>query len=617
MKYDSSIMDIMENSIHQINENYNKPLRLNIIAKQNFLSPATYSRYFLEFTHQKFSDYVNYIRVEHAKKDLIFSDLPLTEIALEHGFSNSSVFSKLFKQYTNLSPSDYRKQKRTSSLHTYKENQTITLNIDHSFAPSETFKKNWLFAINTGEANFLLNPDFQQQILLLKNKLDFKYVRFWDIFSLNIFSGDINDSLHMNFNYIDDVLDFLTKNEILPWIDLTKTSDPQILDISNALPAPQSSKQNIPYKYFMVIYEKLFRHWISRYGSEKVSQWRFEYWFHYSNDHDTISQFAQNFYAVKQLLKKLIPEAQLGTFGSSLHSRYDILDKLLDVLSSQSLPDFFSIYCFPYQNTPNNIPQKMEQSRFTQTCITLIKTLLQKHHINEAIPFYISEWNMTISPRNAINDSSVSATILLDNIEETLDHPYPIVYYHASDLAVARQDKLPMVFGGTGILTKNALFKPTFFALSFYKKLSPYIVTHGPGYIVTTDLADRYDFLLFNSLSLPKTYYTKKEYEITNDFVALECFAGNTLSFSIHLKTSCAHYHQRTNLLSSNETDLLGHLKKLGHIEQPSVDDIEYLQHTACPQLSITYHNIKNNRLHISQTLNPHDICFISLTPSE
>ena len=68
MKNKTQITEIMENSIHLINEQYNQPLHLNTIARQNFMSPATYSRYFFELTQCSFSDYINHLRVEHAKK---------------------------------------------------------------------------------------------------------------------------------------------------------------------------------------------------------------------------------------------------------------------------------------------------------------------------------------------------------------------------------------------------------------------------------------------------------------------------------------------------------------------------------------------------------------------
>ena len=76
MKRPSEITEIMENSIHLINERYKQQLHLNIIARENYMSPATYSRYFFQFTQCSFTDYINRLRVEHAKKDLITSEHP-------------------------------------------------------------------------------------------------------------------------------------------------------------------------------------------------------------------------------------------------------------------------------------------------------------------------------------------------------------------------------------------------------------------------------------------------------------------------------------------------------------------------------------------------------------
>ena len=132
MKRESQIIEIMENSIHLINEQYNQPLHLNIIAKQNFMSPATYSRYFFELTQCSFSDYVNKLRVNHAKKDLIYTDNSLTRIALEHGFSNSSVFSKTFRHYTKVSPSNYRKTHKSRLKPEKHQNILTKLNISAS-----------------------------------------------------------------------------------------------------------------------------------------------------------------------------------------------------------------------------------------------------------------------------------------------------------------------------------------------------------------------------------------------------------------------------------------------------------------------------------------------------
>ena len=49
------------------------------------------------------------VRIQEAKQMLTTSDDPVTEIAEKCGFDSGSYFSKIFKQYTSLTPTEYRK----------------------------------------------------------------------------------------------------------------------------------------------------------------------------------------------------------------------------------------------------------------------------------------------------------------------------------------------------------------------------------------------------------------------------------------------------------------------------------------------------------------------------
>ncbi len=57
----------------------------------------------------QYSDLVKSIRLELAKTYLSSSELSLTEIAFLLGYAEQSAFSRAFKQWENMSPSDYRK----------------------------------------------------------------------------------------------------------------------------------------------------------------------------------------------------------------------------------------------------------------------------------------------------------------------------------------------------------------------------------------------------------------------------------------------------------------------------------------------------------------------------
>lgn len=56
-----------------------------------------------------FNDYLNNLRIEHAKELLISLDLRVQEIALQVGYLNVNSFIRMFKRASGLTPGEYRK----------------------------------------------------------------------------------------------------------------------------------------------------------------------------------------------------------------------------------------------------------------------------------------------------------------------------------------------------------------------------------------------------------------------------------------------------------------------------------------------------------------------------
>lgn len=94
-----------------ISENYAKKLSLNFLAEKFNYSPAYLSRAFKEVTGFNFVEYKNNIRIKEASKLLQQSNLSVTEIAGQVGFNNITHFGRIFKEFTDLSPLEYRKVK--------------------------------------------------------------------------------------------------------------------------------------------------------------------------------------------------------------------------------------------------------------------------------------------------------------------------------------------------------------------------------------------------------------------------------------------------------------------------------------------------------------------------
>lgn len=95
-----------------IQENYYQKISLEEIASSAMISTREALRCFQSNIHETPFEYLISYRVEMAKKLLKASNLSVTEIALQTGFSNSAYFSKIFKRSCHMTPLAYRKEVR-------------------------------------------------------------------------------------------------------------------------------------------------------------------------------------------------------------------------------------------------------------------------------------------------------------------------------------------------------------------------------------------------------------------------------------------------------------------------------------------------------------------------
>lgn len=63
---------------------------------------------------QSFNDYINKKRVQFAQHLIKTSTLPLLTIALDSGFNSKATFNRVFKDQSGLTPSQYKRQEKTS-----------------------------------------------------------------------------------------------------------------------------------------------------------------------------------------------------------------------------------------------------------------------------------------------------------------------------------------------------------------------------------------------------------------------------------------------------------------------------------------------------------------------
>ncbi len=99
----------VEKALNYIYSNYEKPLQVGGIANHVSLSRYYFSRIFKKETGRSPNECLAEVRINAAKKLLSEKDFPISEIAEKCGFTNTSHFSRFFREKTGQSPASFRK----------------------------------------------------------------------------------------------------------------------------------------------------------------------------------------------------------------------------------------------------------------------------------------------------------------------------------------------------------------------------------------------------------------------------------------------------------------------------------------------------------------------------
>lgn len=93
-----------------IAQNIDQDLSREAVAEQVFMHPDHLTRLFKKEMGCSVADYVIMERIKLAKELLSQTNIPISSISLSVGYSNFSYFTKLFKRYVELGPTEYRSQ---------------------------------------------------------------------------------------------------------------------------------------------------------------------------------------------------------------------------------------------------------------------------------------------------------------------------------------------------------------------------------------------------------------------------------------------------------------------------------------------------------------------------
>ncbi len=105
-----SIKLILRKAVEYLHEHYHEPITLNEVAEHTLVSTYYISRMFKKEMGKNFVDYLNELRIEKAKELLKDVRLKTYEVAEKVGIPDAHYFSRLFKKYVGMTPTEFREQ---------------------------------------------------------------------------------------------------------------------------------------------------------------------------------------------------------------------------------------------------------------------------------------------------------------------------------------------------------------------------------------------------------------------------------------------------------------------------------------------------------------------------
>lgn len=102
--------------VKYIHQHFHIDISIDQLAESAHISVSALERRFKKFLAKTPKQFIREVRLEHARKKLVETNLPIAEVAYQSGFSDHSYFSRHFKLMFNELPSTLRANTRKSAL---------------------------------------------------------------------------------------------------------------------------------------------------------------------------------------------------------------------------------------------------------------------------------------------------------------------------------------------------------------------------------------------------------------------------------------------------------------------------------------------------------------------
>ena len=646
---ESKHFKILRRIVDYIESNYDKNLTLTDVAEAFGYTPQYFSSFFSKHMNQTFQSYYDSMRINKNFSLLESSDYPLEEVATKAGFYDYRSYIRAFKNIYKVTPNEYRKgkllqkglqkdfqfdtkhyldvifNKKIEDIEKMAATIDNIIDLDISFKDKITdIKKSFLRLAMIGRASDLLRSSTRTIIKRTQEEIGFEYLRFHGIFSddMHLYRRFVNGEESYSFVFVDEVLDFLKSVNLKPFLelsfmprDLARNKDKVVYESKFISSAP------IDINDWLKLVRIFFRHIIDKYGFEEVVTWPISIWsepdstdyaFGFKDDLEFYKFYKETYC----LIKSISPRLQVGSPSLIPFASWapDWDKRFLSFCNTNDCyPDFLSIIY--YANDFDFFITGKRVERISKDPDNLSKYIdyIKNNFFYMGQKIYLTQWNLTSSQRNYLNDTIYSSCYLTKNILENMDRLESFAKWSMTDFLDEAQIPNKTYHGGVGIFTYNGIAKAPYQALRFLSRLGHELLAKGNGYYVTKE-GDRLQIILYNyehycDLYADGEYFTLKEHSRYDPFLMNKCnkyrIQINNLNYDYaRIKTS------RITRESGSSYDIY---ESMTHLEFEDKNDIIDLMALSRPKYELKEEDIINGSLSLKEKCNSLEVKLIEI----
>ncbi len=628
---------VIERIIQFINQNYKEAINQNDIAEKFFMSQSAFSKYFKKQTGKGFKEYVNELRIDEAKRMLSDTNYSITEIALNDGFKTVTLFNKNFKYATGQTPSEYRigisrkksnayKADEAQLLKHYRDitaDENVNTIFDIDVNSGRLWNQNKIEGICGGFVSDLKNATIQLHLKNIVKKVSFEYVNIYNALDDAFENLESIQRGEFDFESTDQIIDFLLDLNLKPYFELPGRSRIIMSHIGGEQIEYKNPRfTNNRAEDWEKILEAFLIHIIDRYSSRIVSQWRFEFRLPAKEIANPLN-YLHLYETSYKILKSRLPEIKIGALNVNaevFEVETDEPKGLEDILSSWKkkgiLPDFFTIMSYPYgvsvkEDDSYQLESIRSSEHFIRRDIEEFKRTLVRLEITD-IPIIVSEWNTSLSQRNSYNDSCGKACHMIRQMIDMANLGVQHFFNGVSDRVYQYYDTKGPLIGASALITKDGIFKPSYYAFELWCKLGNDFIDAGENYIVTSQSDGSVQILVFNAKEFSQSYLMNEENRGLEQDISSMFRDENKLSISFNLHgMSRKEYSVRSFKIKESEGSILSEFRKLGKKEQLIKEEIDYLDRMCTPRIQVHRSMPKMDVVKVEVELEPNEIEFI------